>query len=117
MLYIFGKNIPKNKSINYALTNIFGINKYTANQICQKMGFNPTVNIQLLNRVQIKKLIKWVESSYSIEQDLKKTIFEIKKNLITKKMVRGLRNARGLPVRGQRTHTNAKTKKHLKNKI
>lgn len=117
MLYIFGKQLPVTKKIINSLVNIFGINFYQSKKICRKIGFNPSVRIKSLKKVQINKLIKYIDKNLLIEQDLKKKKIQNKKNLINIKTVRGLRNLKGLPVRGQRTHTNSKTCKKLKNKI
>ena len=117
MLYIFGKTIPVNKKITYSLTNIFGINSYNSKKICKNIGINPSVRIDSLKKNQIRELIQYIDQHLTIEQDLKKNIILNKKNLVKMKSYRGLRNLSGLPVRGQRTHTNRKTSKKLKNKI
>lgn len=117
MLYIFGKTIPVNKKIIYSLTNIFGINSYNSKKICKNIGINPSVRINSLKKNQIRKLIQYIDQNLVIEQDLKRNIILNKKNLINIKSYRGLRNLQGLPIRGQRTHTNSKTSKKLKNKI
>ena len=117
MLYIFGKTIPTTKKISYSLINLFGINFYNSKKICKNIGLNPSVRINSLKKVQIKKLTKYIDKNLTIEKDLKKKLIFQKKNLINIKTNRGLRNFKGLPVRGQRTHTNCKTKRKLKNKI
>lgn len=117
MLYIFGKTIPVDKKLIYSLTHIFGINFYNSKKICKNIGINPSVRINSLKKNQIRELIQYIDQNLTIEQDLKKDLILNKKKLVDIKSYRGLRNLRGLPVRGQRTHTNKKTIKKLKNKI
>lgn len=117
MLYIFGKTIPVNKKLIYSLTYLFGINSYNSKQICKNIGVNPSVRVNSLKKSQIRKLIQYIDKHLVIEQDLKKQLLLQKKNLITIKMARGLRTLKGLPVRGQRTHTNCKTIKKRIHKI
>jgi len=117
MLYIFGKTIPTDKKIIYSLTKLFGINFYNSKKICKNVGINPSVRINSLKKNQIRKIIQYIDQNLIIEQDLKRNYILNKKNLINIKSIRGLRNLNGLPVRGQRTHTNRKTSKKLKNKI
>lgn len=117
MLYIFGKTIPVNKKVIYSLTYLFGINSYSSKKICKNIGINPSVRINSLKKSQIRQLIQYIDQNLIIEQDLKKNLILKKKNLVNIKNHRGLRNLKGLPVRGQRTHTNRKTSKKLKNKI
>lgn len=114
MLYIFGKNLSTKKNIIYSLKNIFGINLFNSKNICKNIGINPLTRIDLLTETQIKKLIKYIDINLIIEQDLKKKNSNKKKKLLDIKTYKGLRNYFGLPSNGQRTHTNAKTKKKLK---
>ena len=113
MLYIFGKVIPTDKKIKYSLTNLFGINLNKSTKICKNIGINPSVSINSLKKNQIRTLIEYLDKNFLIEQDLKKKLRSEKKSLINIKHYRGLRRLRGLPVRGQRTHTNKKTAKKL----
>lgn len=117
MLYIFGKNIPINKEIIYSLTHLFGINRYNSKKICKNIGINPSVSVNSLKKRKIRKLIQYIDQNFIIEQNLKKKLILKKQKLIDMKSTRGLRNLQGLPIRGQRTHTNKKTSKKLKNKI
>lgn len=114
MLYIFGKTIPVDKTILHSLTYLFGIHLYNAQKICAHIGLNPSVRVNTLKKSQIRKLIQFIDQHLMIEQDLKKEITLKKQHLITMKTYRGLRRLRGLPIRGQRTHTNSKTAKKLK---
>lgn len=114
VLYIFNKPIPRTKKIVYSLTKLFGINKYQSIKICQDLGINPLVSLGHLKKNQVKNVLRHLNKNTKIEQKLKiktKNNFE---KLLEIKLVRGIRQNRGLPVRGQRTHTNAKTIKKLK---
>ena len=116
MLHIFGKTIPTKKNIFYSLQKLFGVNNFNSLKICKKNGFNPISKINKLKLLQKKRLVKSIDSSFTIEQDLKKILFDNKEQLLKIKHNRGIRNFNGLPVHGQRTKTNAKTKKRLKQK-
>ena len=85
--------------------------------MCKNIGINPSIRIDSLNNIQIKKLKQYIDKSLIIEKNLKKIIIKNKQDLIDIKNIRGLRNLKGLPVRGQRTHTNAKTQKKLNYKF
>jgi len=114
MLYIFGKVIPTDKKIKYSLTKFFGIDLSNSIKICKKNGINPSVSIDSLKKNQIRDLIEYIDKNFLIEQDLKKNLRLEKEKLINIKHYRGLRRLIGLPVRGQRTHTNGKTSKLFK---
>ena len=116
MLYIFDKTIPTDKTIMHSLTYLFGINFFNSKRICKNIGLNPSVRVNTLNKSQIRKLEAYIDKNLLIEQDLRKQLTLLKKNLINIKTSRGLRSLRGLPVRGQRTHTNRKTVKRLSHK-
>jgi small subunit ribosomal protein S13 len=111
MLNIFDKFIPDNKGVLFALTNLYGINKYQSTKICKNIGVNPYIKLNQLNKSQINKLTNYIEKNILIEQDLRKKKLDTNAELLTIKSYRGIRNSMGLPVRGQRTHTNAKTKR------
>lgn len=115
MIYIFESELSENKSISISLTQIFGIGAYNSFLLCKKLGFSKNFKVKNLSKEQVSKLIKAIESSNLIlASDLRKTKLLINKNLISIKSYRGLRKYQGLPVRGQRTHTNAKTAKRRK---
>lgn len=109
MLHIFGKTLPVEKKILVSLPYIFGINLAHAKKICHQIGLNPSVRIKFLKKNQIRQLTNYINKHMLIEQDLKKKLTGYKQNLVSIKTCRGLRNLKGLPVRGQRTHTNKKT--------
>jgi small subunit ribosomal protein S13 len=110
MIYIFESKIPDDKSVLCALTYIYGINKSTSLLICKKLGFSKNFKVNNLSSEQINQLLKTLESlNISLGSNLKKLKQVNLKKLISIKSYRGLRKTYGLPVRGQRTHTNART--------
>lgn len=112
MVYLFESEISENKPIFVSLTQIYGIGHFTSVLICKKLGFSRNLKIKDLSKEQILKLIKTIELlKLNIASDLKKSNLLNSKNLISIKSYKGLRRNQGLPVRGQRTHTNARTAK------
>lgn len=111
MLNIFNRFIPDKRGALFALTDLYGINKYQSTKICKNIGVNPYIKLNQLNKKQIYKLKKYIEKNILIEEDLKKKKHNTNAELLKIKSYRGIRNSMGLPVRGQRTHTNAKTKR------
>lgn len=110
MVYLFESAIPEAKSVFFALTYIYGIGKTNAFLICKKLGFSKNLKINNLSKEQLNKLTKLIEFlDFELASDLKNLKLFKKNKLISIKTYRGLRSNRGLPVRGQRTHTNAKT--------
>lgn len=109
MLYIFNKTISDSNSILYALTILYGINKYQSKKICKNIGINPQITINKLKNNHVNRLIKYINKNIKIEQLLKKQKKDRLNELLEIKLNRGIRQSQGLPVRGQRTHTNAKT--------
>ena len=110
MLYLLETKLPENKSVFFALTNVYGIGKNTASFLCKKLGFSVNLKTKDLTPEQVEELLQLVDSSNLIlNNELKKLRSLTLKNLISIKSYRGLRRVRGLPVRGQRTHTNAKS--------
>ena len=111
MARISGVNIPTNKKIHVALTYIFGIGPKIANDICQKTSIDITKRVNQLNDDEVNKIRELVESNYTVEGDLRRKISINIKRLTDLGCYRGLRHRKKLPVRGQRTHTNARTRK------
>jgi len=109
MLYIFNKTIPDSNSILYSLTILYGINKYQSKKICKNIGINPQITINKLKNNHVNRLVKYINKNIKIEQLLKKDKKDRLNELLEIKLNRGIRQSQGLPVRGQRTHTNAKT--------
>lgn len=114
MLYIFNKTISDSKSILYALTTLFGINEYQSKKICKNIGINPQITLNKLKNNHVNRLVNYINKNLKVEQLLKKAKTERLNVLIDIKSNRGIRQSQGLPVRGQRTHTNARTARKLK---
>lgn len=112
MIYILETDLNDKKSISFALIKIFGLNRAKAVKICKTLGLAQHLTFKDLKKDQLLKLVKFIENSnININIDLKKLQISIFKKLIQIKAYRGIRKVRKLPVRGQRTHTNAKTAK------
>lgn len=115
MIYLFESELPKKKSVFFALTRIYGIGKTHSVLICKKLGFSLNLKIEDLTKDQSLQLTKVIESlNLTLSVDLKKIKLQTLKNLVSIKSYRGLRRRLGLPVRGQRTHTNAKTSRKIR---
>ena len=110
MVYLFESELPENKSVFLSLTHIYGLGKFNSLLICKRLGFSKNLKVKNLSKEQVNKLVKTIEYlNIELASDLKKSkIISIKK-LISIKSYKGLRKTKGLPIRGQRTHTNAKT--------
>ena len=111
MARIAGVNIPTNKRLFIALTYIFGIGKFKANEICEKANIDPFKRVNTLSDDEVKKIRETIDASYVVEGELKKDISLNIKGLKDIKCYRGLRHIRKLPCRGQRSHTNARTRR------
>jgi small subunit ribosomal protein S13 len=110
MVYLFETEILSTKLLPFALMNIYGIGEKNSFFFCKKLGFAKNLILKDLSKEQLNKLVKSVESSgILIAGDLLKTRIFILKKLVSIKSYRGLRRYQGLPIRGQRTHTNART--------
>jgi len=108
---IAGVNIPTQKRVEIALTYIFGIGRTTASQLCQKLGIPRERRVHELMEEELLRLRESIDQDVVVEGDLRrKTAMDIKR-LMDLGCYRGLRHRKGLPVRGQRTHTNARTRK------
>jgi len=115
MIYIFETELLNFKTVEFSLKKIYGLGNYQTNHICKKLGFTKNFKTNKLTNEQIFKLIKTIEeTNLKITNELKKSQIYALKNLIDIKCYKGLRKIKGLPVRGQRTHTNAKTAKKYK---
>ena len=114
-MYLLETELKENKSIYLALKSVYGIGKSKSFLLCKKLGFCADLKVNELSDDQITKLLKLVESSnLIITSDLKKVKQLVTTKLVTIKSYRGLRRINGFPVRGQRTHSNAKTVKRNK---
>ena len=111
MARIAGVNIPTNKRVEIALTYIYGIGRTKARQICEKAGVTPDRRVNDLADAEVIRVRELIDQGYVVEGDLRRTVAMNIKRLMDMGCYRGLRHRRGLPVRGQRTHTNARTRK------
>ena len=111
MARIAGVDIPNNKRIEIALTYIYGIGRTSSNKILAKTGINPDTRAKDLTEAEVAKLRDEIEASYHVEGDLRREVAMNIKSMIEINCYRGVRHRKGLPVRGQRTKTNARTRK------
>lgn len=108
---IAGVDLPKQKKIKIALRYIFGIGPTTAMKILRDVGIDPELRVSELTEEDASKIRQEIERNYKVEGALRQEISENIKRLVAINCYRGIRHKRGLPVRGQRTHTNARTRK------
>jgi small subunit ribosomal protein S13 len=108
---IAGIDLPRNKRIEIALTYIFGIGRTTATKILEEAGVGGAIKTSELDDTQITAIRQVIDTHHKVEGDLRREVSMNIKRLMDLGCYRGLRHRRGLPVRGQRTHTNARTRK------
>jgi len=111
MARIAGVDIPRDKRVEISLTYIFGIGRKTSNQIIEATGVNKDTRVRELTEDEVNKLREYIDKNIKVEGDLRREIALNIKRLIEIGSYRGIRHRRGLPVRGQRTKTNARTRK------
>ena len=111
MARIAGVNIPTAKRVVIALTYIHGIGNTKAKEICEKVDIMPERRVNELSDAEVIKIRETIDGDYTVEGDLRREIAMNIKRLLDLGVYRGLRHRRNLPVRGQRTHTNARTRK------
>ncbi len=111
MARISGIDLPRDKRVEVGLTYIFGIGRSTAQQILASAGVNPDTRIKDLTEEEVNRLREIIDKNYRVEGDLRREVSLSIKRLMEIGCYRGLRHRRGLPVRGQRTKTNARTRK------
>lgn len=111
MARIAGVDLPREKRVEIGLTYIFGIGRVTSNKILAEAGINPDTRVKDLTEAEVGKLREIIDRNHRVEGDLKRDIALNIKRLMEIGCYRGLRHRRGLPVRGQRTKTNARTRK------
>ena len=111
MARIAGVDIPNQKRVEIALTYIYGIGRKSANDILAKTGINPDTRAKDLTEDEISKIREYMEHHYEVEGDLRRATALNIKRLVEINCYRGIRHRKGLPVRGQRTKTNARTRK------
>ncbi|MGQ0664413.1 MAG: 30S ribosomal protein S13 [Pseudomonadota bacterium] len=111
MARIAGVNIPTNKRVSIALRYIYGIGPTNAREICTKVGIADAKRVSQLSDDEILHIREAIDRDYEVEGDLRRSVAMNIKRLMDLGCYRGLRHRKGLPVRGQRTHTNARTRK------
>lgn len=111
MARIAGVDLPRDKRVEVALTYIFGIGRSTANKLLEQTGINPDTRVRDLTEDEVSKLREVIDKNTKVEGDLRREIALNIKRLIEIGSYRGIRHRRGLPVRGQKTKTNARTRK------
>ncbi|RDV83385.1 30S ribosomal protein S13 [Ammonifex thiophilus] len=111
MARIAGVDLPKDKRVEIALTYIYGIGRSSAKKILEKTGVNPDTRVKDLTEDEIARIREVIDKEYKVEGDLRREIAMNIRRLIDIRCYRGIRHIRGLPVRGQRTRTNARTRK------
>ncbi len=114
MVRISGVDIPNDKHICISLTYIYGIGRSTAEKILDKLNIKKSIKTKDLSEDELVKIRECIENDCTIEGDLRREVSQNIKRLIEINSYRGIRHKRGLPVRGQRTHTNARTRKGRK---
>jgi small subunit ribosomal protein S13 len=117
MARISGVDIPREKRLEISLTYIFGIGKPTAQKICADTDLDPNERVRNLTEDEINRIRAWVESNITVEGDLRRNVAQDIKRKIEIGCLQGVRHRKGLPVRGQRTHTNARTRKGPKKTV
>ena len=111
MARIAGINIPQNKVVSTALTYIHGIGPYSSKKICEQLNISSKTRVNQLTEEQVLKIREFIDSHHKVEGDLRREVSGNIKRLKDLGTYRGVRHRRNLPCRGQRTHTNARTKK------
>jgi small subunit ribosomal protein S13 len=108
---IAGVDIPRNKRVEVALTYIYGIGPTSSKQILAKTNIDPDTRVNNLTEEEVNRIRETVDKEYTVEGDLRRAVSMNIKRLIEIKCYRGIRHTRGLPVHGQRTRTNARTRR------
>ena len=117
MARIAGVDLPREKRVEVGLTYIFGIGLTTSRTILRETGIDPDTRVRNLTEEEVVRLREFIDRNLRIEGDLRREVSENIKRLMEIGCYRGLRHRRGLPVRGQRTHTNARTRKGPRQQI
>jgi small subunit ribosomal protein S13 len=117
MARIAGVDIPREKRLEISLTYIYGIGRTTSNQVCTATGVSADTRVRDLTDEEVAKLRAWIDANLKVEGDLRRDVAQDIKRKIEIGSYQGIRHRRGLPVRGQRTHTNARTRKGPKKTV
>lgn len=111
MARIMGIDLPKNKRVDIGLTYLYGIGKQTSDAILAAAGIDASIRVKDLTEEQVRQIASIITDTYKVEGDLRREVANNIKRLVEISSYRGIRHRRGLPCRGQRTHTNARTRK------
>ena len=114
---ISGVDLPREKRVDIGLTYIYGIGRTTAEKICEATGVDPATKVRDLTEDETSRIRDYIDSHLTVEGDLRREVRTNIDRLMAIGCYRGLRHRRGLPVRGQRTHTNARTRKGKRRQI
>jgi len=117
MARISGVDIPREKRLEVSLTYIFGIGRTTAHQVCEATGIDASTRVRDLTDEEVARLRCFIDQNYKVEGDLRRDVAQDIKRKIEINCYAGIRHRRGLPVHGQRTHTNARTRKGPKKTV
>jgi small subunit ribosomal protein S13 len=117
MARIAGVDLPRDKRLEIGLTYIYGIGLTRAQQICSELDMNPDTRVRDLTDDEATKIRRYIESNFTVEGDLRREVQQDIKRKIEIGSYQGIRHRRGLPVRGQRTHTNARSRKGKRSAI
>ena len=117
MARIAGVDLPREKRVEIGLTYIFGIGLTTSQKILRETGINPDTRVRNLTEEEVVRLREYIDRQLKVEGDLRREVGQNIKRLMEIGCYRGLRHRKGLPVRGQRTHTNARTRKGPRRQI
>jgi len=114
---ISGVDIPREKRLEIALTYIYGIGQTRAHQTCAETGISPDTRVRDLTDEEVARLRAWVDTNFKVEGDLRRDVAQDIKRKMEIGCYQGIRHRKGLPVHGQRTHTNARTRKGPKKTV
>jgi small subunit ribosomal protein S13 len=117
MARISGVDIPREKRLVISLTYIFGVGPTTAGQICEATGIDQSTRVRDLTDEEVTRIRTWIDANLKVEGDLRREVSQDIKRKMEIGCYQGLRHRKGLPVRGQRTHTNARTRKGPKKTV
>jgi small subunit ribosomal protein S13 len=117
MARIAGVDIPREKRLEIALTYVFGVGRPTALKVCSDLGLNPDTRVRDLTDDEVNRIRVYVDANLRVEGDLRRDVAQDIKRKIEIGSYQGVRHRKGLPVRGQRTHTNARTRKGPKKTV
>jgi small subunit ribosomal protein S13 len=117
MARIAGVDIPREKRLEISLTYIFGVGRSTSQKICDQLELDRNTRVRNLTEEEVDKIRKWIDGNLTVEGDLRRNVTQDIKRKIEIGCYQGIRHRKGLPVRGQRTHTNARTRKGPKRTV